>query len=430
MNIEIKDAVSMALSQFNLREVFPLLCKNEQPDTTFNQADSSFQDKSAKHIKRPMNAFMVWAQAARRALSKTHPTLHNAQLSKTLGNMWHQLSDEQKSPFISEANRLRDEHKQANPGYRYQPKRRTKLSSRSNGDFDDAAANQSKKKRKLVESSIKHSNGKRQMKQLSPKINSEKHSENSLNGYGVNQCNYQAAHQNMTALSVERIDPKSTIHRSEFSNKDSDNHIILTHKVEAKEMKKIDCLNNYFDPTSYLSNVDIKGQNISDAYYTRHYHYMNNIDQRNYIQNHYSYGQQPSVASEFSTGYLSASNHHLYNSQNCVQRFPNSYSNNLSTGSSPNSLSTTRPSSESLSPNNQSLNEINGRSLNNSPNNLLNSSPRSFSNIPSSISGSSYSMLTNSISPVISNGNSYYNDGNRYNGDYSDNHAMNGFYNQ
>jgi hypothetical protein len=92
-----------------------------------NQADVEKKAAISKHIKRPMNAFMVWAQAARRALSKTHPTLHNAQLSKTLGNMWHQLKEDQKLPFMEEANRLRDEHKNENPGYKYQPKRRPKM---------------------------------------------------------------------------------------------------------------------------------------------------------------------------------------------------------------------------------------------------------------------------------------------------------------
>ncbi|EFN81538.1 Transcription factor SOX-8 [Harpegnathos saltator] len=48
-------------------------------------------DKRAAHVKRPMNAFMVWAQAARRKLADQYPQLHNAELSKTLGKLWRQV---------------------------------------------------------------------------------------------------------------------------------------------------------------------------------------------------------------------------------------------------------------------------------------------------------------------------------------------------
>ncbi|XP_032597554.1 transcription factor Sox-9-B [Drosophila grimshawi] len=81
-------------------------------------------DRKKEHIKRPMNAFMVWAQAARRVMSKQYPHLQNSELSKSLGKLWKNLKDSDKKPFMEFAEKLRMTHKQEHPDYKYQPRRK------------------------------------------------------------------------------------------------------------------------------------------------------------------------------------------------------------------------------------------------------------------------------------------------------------------
>ncbi|XP_063981470.1 transcription factor Sox-11-A-like [Diachasmimorpha longicaudata] len=103
--------------------LFGSLLVDKNSSTPYSDATQT-KKNNPNHIKRPMNAFMVWSQYQRRKICEVEPDMHNAEISKRLGRRWKTLSEVERRPFIEEAERLRRLHMIEYPDYKYRPRKK------------------------------------------------------------------------------------------------------------------------------------------------------------------------------------------------------------------------------------------------------------------------------------------------------------------
>ncbi|CAL4079342.1 unnamed protein product [Meganyctiphanes norvegica] len=103
--------------------VFGSFMVNTTSITPYSDATQT-KKHPVNHVKRPMNAFMVWSQLERRRIVAMTPDMHNAEISKQLGRRWKLLTEEQRRPYREEAQRLKILHRREYPDYKYRPRKK------------------------------------------------------------------------------------------------------------------------------------------------------------------------------------------------------------------------------------------------------------------------------------------------------------------
>ncbi|KAL7077882.1 hypothetical protein ACQ4LE_003084 [Meloidogyne hapla] len=109
----------------------PLLPNNNWPNQVHQQPFQPYTNatkckKSGNHIKRPMNAFMVWSRDERLKICSVQPDKHNAEISKELGLRWRRMTKEERRPYEVKAEELRQLHCLEYPDYKYRPRKKIK----------------------------------------------------------------------------------------------------------------------------------------------------------------------------------------------------------------------------------------------------------------------------------------------------------------
>ena len=124
--------------------VFPSSSVDPASSTPYTDA-TQFKRNGVHHVKRPMNAFMVWSQIERHKIIEDTPNCNHAEISKLLGKRWRGLSQSERNPFIEEAERLRQLHMAEFPDYKYRPRKRARNrksseTKRYSGDYELSSA--------------------------------------------------------------------------------------------------------------------------------------------------------------------------------------------------------------------------------------------------------------------------------------------------
>ena len=88
----------------------------------YHSLQAQLQQSNSPKVKRPMNAFMIWARLYRSTIAKRYPNANNAEISVKLGEIWNDLSTEQQRPYFDDASRLKEKHRTEHPNWVYQPR--------------------------------------------------------------------------------------------------------------------------------------------------------------------------------------------------------------------------------------------------------------------------------------------------------------------
>ncbi|XP_068097601.1 protein capicua homolog isoform X2 [Hyperolius riggenbachi] len=101
----------------------------KERDSSSEKDGRSPNKREKDHIRRPMNAFMIFSKRHRALVHQRHPNQDNRTVSKILGEWWYALGTKEKQKYHDLAFQVKEAHFKAHPDWKWCNKDRKKSSS-------------------------------------------------------------------------------------------------------------------------------------------------------------------------------------------------------------------------------------------------------------------------------------------------------------
>ncbi|XP_029432503.1 protein capicua homolog isoform X2 [Rhinatrema bivittatum] len=98
-------------------------------DSSSEKDGRSPNKREKDHIRRPMNAFMIFSKRHRALVHQRHPNQDNRTVSKILGEWWYALGSKEKQKYHDLAFQVKEAHFKAHPDWKWCNKDRKKSTS-------------------------------------------------------------------------------------------------------------------------------------------------------------------------------------------------------------------------------------------------------------------------------------------------------------
>ncbi|OWA54259.1 putative Protein capicua-like protein [Hypsibius exemplaris] len=104
------------------------------PTSPIGGASGAMAVDGQPHIRRPMNAFMIFSKRHRPMVHQKYPNQDNRTVSKILSEWWYALDTDAKKEYQKLAGQIRDAHFKAHPDWKWTSKERKKSTSQKKED--------------------------------------------------------------------------------------------------------------------------------------------------------------------------------------------------------------------------------------------------------------------------------------------------------